>query len=86
MFDFACDPSVNGSLFPFNKLKCLLIESTPCAVTYLCVCIIRLTQLKKIHHPVQGYMFRLKEVSGNLVTECTPGLIEVQIIEIEVRL
>jgi hypothetical protein len=29
---------------------------------YLCNCIIRLTQLKKIHYPVQSYMFRLQEV------------------------
>jgi hypothetical protein len=28
---------------------------------YQCICINRPTQLKKIHYPVQGYMFRLQE-------------------------
>jgi hypothetical protein len=33
-----------------------------CAVNNRCICIIRLTQPKKLHYPVQGYMFRLQEV------------------------
>jgi uncharacterized membrane protein len=50
-----------GNCPNFSRI-CMYNKPTNALFLYLCICIICLTQLKKIHYLVQGYMFLLQEV------------------------